>query len=215
MFSCLQEREDGEYLALNEFTPDQPRQTYKFIQCSERNGLPVPIMLLTYSSGNNARNLHSVWKLPPNKPLEETFQDSARVIEKIKPLLPQYHTRAMHRAMFHKFGRVSPNVKPAVLRFFYRDLIGDSSSAHDTPESVIDESVREIISMEPEDPGTVVDLREVRSKESKTKFSVFWDEAKKFINEDLGVAVDDRRHGEVTHLAKAISVRDLREQVSR
>ena len=69
--------------------------------------------------------------------------------------------------------------------------------------------------MEPEDPSTVIDLREVRSKESKTKFNVFWDEAQKFINEDLGVAVDDRRHGEVTHLAKAISVRDLREQVSR
>lgn len=43
---------------------------------------------------------------------------------------------------------------------------------------------------------------------------MFWDEAKKYINEDLGVAVDDRRHGEVTHLAKAISVRDLREQVT-
>ena len=69
----------------------------------------------------------------------------------------------MRRAMFDKFGRVSPNVKPAVLRFFYRDLTGDSPSAHDTPESVIDERVREIISMEPEDPNTVVDLREVRS----------------------------------------------------
>ena len=47
------------------------------------------------------------------------------------------------------------------------------------------------------------------------KFNVFWDEAQKFINEDQGVAVDDRCHGEVTHLAKVISVRDLREQVSR
>ena len=27
--------------------------------------------------------------------------------------------------------------------------------------------------------------------------------------------MDDRRHGEVTHLAKVISVRDLHEQVSR
>ena len=29
------------------------------------------------------------------------------------------------------------------------------------------------------------------------------------------MAVDDRRHGEVTHLAKAISIRDLKEQVSQ
>ena len=86
LLGCLQEMEDGEYLVLNKFTPDQPRQRYKFIQCLERNGLPVSIMLLTYSS---AANLHFVWKLPPSKPLEETFQHSVRVTEKIKPLLPQ------------------------------------------------------------------------------------------------------------------------------
>ena len=57
-------------------------------------------MLLAYSSGNNAANLHFVWKLPPSKPLEETFQHSFKVTEKIKPLLPQYHTRAMHCAMW-------------------------------------------------------------------------------------------------------------------
>lgn len=28
------------------------------------------------------------------------------------------------------------------------------------------------------------------------------------INEDFDVAADDRRHGEATHLAKAISIRD-------
>ena len=214
VIACLHEREDGEFVVLNELMPSQPRQRYEFIQCLERNGISVPIMLLTYSSGNNAGNLHFVWKLAANKPMEETFQDSVRVIERVKPLLPQYHTRAMRRAMFDKFGRVSPNIKPAVLRFFYRDLTGDASSSHDTPEAVIDERVREIINMEPEDPNTIVDLREVKSTEKRTKFNVFWDEAQKFINEDLGVAVDDRRHGEVTHLAKAISIRDLREQVS-
>ena len=36
----------------------------------------------------------------------------------------------------------------------------------------------------------------------------FWNEAKKFITEDLGVAVDDGCHCEVSHLAKAISIRE-------
>ena len=129
--------------------------------------------------------------MPSNKAIEETFQDSVRVIEKIKPLLPQYHTRAMRQAMFEKFGRVSHCVKPAVLRFFYRDLTGDASLSRTTPESIIDERVRESINMGPEDPNTLVDLREVKSKETQIKFDVFWDEAQKFINEDLGVAVDD------------------------
>ena len=90
----------------------------------------------------------------------------------------------MCRAMFDKFSRVSPSVKPAVLHFFYRDLTGDASSSRTLPESIIDDRVREIINMEPEDPNTVIDLREVKSKETQTKFNIFWDEAKKFINED-------------------------------
>ena len=67
--------------------------------------------------------------------------------------------------------------------------------------------------MEPEDPNTIVDLREVKKTETKTKFDVFWEQANKFISEEIGTAVDDRRHGTITHLAKAISIRDLREQV--
>lgn len=42
---------------------------------------------------------------------------------------------------------------------------------------------------------------------------MFWDEAQKFLNEDMSEAVDDRRHGCVTHLARALSVRDFIEQV--
>jgi hypothetical protein len=43
---------------------------------------------------------------------------------------------------------------------------------------------------------------------------VFWEEAKKFLNEDIGTSVEDRRHTTVTHLAKAISIRGFREQVA-
>ena len=53
----------------------------------------------------------------------------------------------------------------------------------------------------------MVDLREVKNKDSSTKFEVFWSEAQKYINEDLGVAVNDRRHGEVTHLARLFQSR--------
>ena len=54
----------------------------------------------------------------------------------------------------------------------------------------------------------------MKNTESRTRLEHFWSEAEKYINEDLGVAVDDCRHGDVTHLAKAIFIRDLREQVS-
>ena len=70
VLDCLQEMEDGEHLALNKVLPDQPRQRYEFIQSLETNGLSVSIMLLTHSSGNNVGNLHFVWKLPADKPVE-------------------------------------------------------------------------------------------------------------------------------------------------
>lgn len=65
------------------------------------------------------------------------------------------------------------------------DLTGDCCASHDLPESVVDERVHEMLTMEPEDPNTVVDLREVTSKESRTRFNHLWSEAKKYINEDL------------------------------
>lgn len=153
--------------------PAQPRARYKYIQSLERSGLPFPVMLLTYSSGNNTGNLHFVWKVPVENAAEECLQSSLAAIEQVKLLMAQFHTRATRQAMFEKFGRVSPGVKPAVLRLFYKDPTGDCSASHDLPESVGDGHVCKILTMEPEDPNTVVDLREVKNKDSRTKFEDF------------------------------------------
>ena len=48
---------------------------------------------------------------------------------------------------------------------------------------------------------------------SKQNFDVFWSKAKEYLEEDIGTAVDDRRQSGVVHVAKAISVRDFRQQV--
>lgn len=48
--------------------------------------------------------------------METVFAKSIPVVETIKPMLPQYHTRAMKRALFVKFGRVAKNINPAILR---------------------------------------------------------------------------------------------------
>ncbi len=64
-----------------------------------------------------------------------------------------------------------------------------------------------------EDPDIVTDLRHLNSG-VKAKYDAFWDECAKFLEHEVGTAVDDRRHGDVTHIAMAISVRDLRDQVA-
>ncbi len=56
-------------------------------------------------------------------------------------------------------------------------------------------------------------MRTLNSSTERVKYDKFWDECEAVLNEDIGLAVDDRRHSEVSHLASAISVRDLHERV--
>ena len=58
----------------------------------------------------------------------------------------------------------------------------------------------------------VVDLRENNGRQTD-KFKVFWDCMEKYLSETT--AVQERRHGDVTFMAKAISVRDLTQEVSK
>ncbi len=64
-------------------------------------------------------------------------------------------------------------MKPAVLRYFYRDLSGDSTAANVMAEEEVDVRVKEFLEMEPDDPQTIFDLREVRCPMKKTKYEVF------------------------------------------
>ena len=93
------------------------------------------------------------------------------------------------------------------MREMYGCLTGDSAASHDTDQTVVDERVQHIIRLQ--DPDIVADLRHLNEGRKK-KHQVFWERCKKFIEQ----AVDNRRHGEVTHLSCAISVRDLVEQVT-
>ena len=77
-------------------------------------------------------------------------------MELIKPLLPQYHTRAMKRTLFEKFGRVTKAIKPAILRAFYREVSGDCSASSNAVEAEIDKRVQLVLEMEPENPNTIV-----------------------------------------------------------
>lgn len=74
----------------------------------------------------------------------------------------------------------------------------------------LNERINTIISTQ--DPSIVDDLRH-HNRGHPTKYERFWEECRKYLEDET--AVDDRRHGEHTHLAKAISARDLLEEVSK
>ena len=118
--------------------------------------------------------------------------------------LPTYHTRAIQRSLFAKFGHLSQSVQHAVLRYFYQDQTGDCSAASNFSEAEIDARVCQVLNMEPEDPQTVFDLRSLNSFTERAKYDVFWDHCSQHLNKNVGTALDDHQHSEVIHLVQAI-----------
>ena len=210
------------------FLPSDCVQKHRVVNCVISNGLSFPCILLIYSPGSNIGNSHFLWRVSSDAEVAKCFEESQPVVEQVKQKLPIYHSRAMRSVMYNKFGRITPGIKPTALRYFYKDLtgksvcslillfyflcLGDQSASTNLAQSEIDKRIIQLIDME--DSDIVYDLRALNGRE-RSQYDRFWDECQKFLNEDISDAVDDRRHGTITHLSRAISIRDFVNQVKQ
>ena len=103
-------------IEIDELLPSDHRKRYDFIQ-RLKNGLLLPAIFATYSAGSNIGNIHWLW-LTGDTDISSAIQSCHQVIESIKSCIPTYHTRAMRKVMFDKFGLVSKNMNKAILRHF-------------------------------------------------------------------------------------------------
>ena len=127
----------------------------------------------------------------------------------------------MRPEFIKSFGRVT-GCKTAIRREAYYRLTGDCSSARTVNEKEVDKRVNEFLQME--DPELIYDLR-IDNEGSPEKYETFLEECQAYINGVVDTAVDDRRHDTlstesdettvVTHLATALSVRDLHDQITK
>ena len=108
-------------VSVNDFAPAEPILKYRYME-TLKCGLHMPCLLFTYSPGSNIGNQSYIWKITASG--DEVFTLSQKTIEEVKMKLPVFHTRAMRQAMYQKYGRVCPSLKPATLRFLYHDLTG-------------------------------------------------------------------------------------------
>ena len=92
----------------------------------------------------------------------------------------------------------------------YQSLTNDKSAARTTAEHEVDERLIEFLSME--DPDVIVDLREL-NKNGKDRYQVFWERCSQYLSECT--SVHERRHDSVVYMAKAISIRDLVQEVTK
>lgn len=193
-----------EPLLVNDFAPVNRQKRYRYILALS---LPYQTETYSYSAGNYVGTSHFVWRTPPCA----DFNASKQVMSKIDKQIPMYHTRMMRREFQSRFeGLVS--TKPVVMQEMYRFLTGDSSQVvNDISKEV---KARLDILLQTGDSENLVDLREL-NRGKPVKFDTFFDGVQAFINRNALEAVDERRHEQHTHMALAISVHDLREQVSK
>lgn len=93
----------------------------------------------------------------------------------------------------------------------FSNLTNDKSSANDYNASEIDRRFE--YSLMAGDEGILVDLRHQKLEKKESRFEVFFKETEKYLKEEVGVAVHERRHNQELYLAKAVSFRDLHSRV--
>ena len=89
LINFMQEKDNCEFVYLNDCLPDDSRRRYTYMRTLENTGLSYPVMVLTHSSGSNLGNS---WKVLSTDSIEQHFLKSVIVIDKVKLEIPQYHT---------------------------------------------------------------------------------------------------------------------------
>lgn len=195
-------------VCVDEYTPPNTRLRRYYID-NLKSGIPYKCMHLKFSAGNNLGSHNFIWRVGGIKSESEVLNKNAELVQSLNKELPTYHTRAMRRAFMQKASLIC-NVQTKEARYIYKHLSGDSSAADTSNMREVDLRVQQAFDMQ--DPDILTDLREHNSGQPK-KYSIFFDKSKEYLENVVETAVDDRRHDVFTHLAQAISVPDLLEQV--
>ncbi len=194
---------------VNDFAPAERRQKYLFIRELEK-GLSSYVFFFIYSHGSSIGNFYFIWKAPEHVSVDSCCAVNIHLVDEIKAEIPVYHTRYMKQEFYNMYGRLTPTTKPYILRSIYHSLTGDNSAARTVAEEEMDERMAEALAME--DPEIVVDLREL-NKNGSDRYSFFWDKCNQYLTSCT--SVHERRHNSVTFMAKAISICDLIEEVTK
>jgi len=163
----LESAEVNTPVCIDDLLPIDRRKRYDVVQ-HLKGGLLSPAILATYSSGSNIGNIYWLW-ITDATDISSAIQSCHQAIESIKSDIPTYHTRAMRKVMFDKFGLVSKNMNKAILHHFYRDLTGDKAASTTLSEKEVDERINLLFELE--EPDFIYDLRALNS--SKQRFDVF------------------------------------------
>lgn len=173
-----------------------PMQRHRFLQSFR---LQFPVDMYTYDLGGSIGTMVFLWRIDGGADVNAQRTASLRVIEDLKPKIPQYHTEEMRRS-FSAHCRDLSGIPPHVRRYMYAQLTGDAS-APSNPD--IEYRMRMVVLGEL--PEVAADMRHL-NKGQPQKFDVFLAALEEVIQEVT--AEDERRRG-LAHMSHFISQRDL------
>lgn len=196
-------------ISVREYIPcSDRRRVYDLVELLCEDGLSHKCVHYVHHVGGNKPSLHFIWKIEEGTSEGELIKSCSQVILKIENEAPIYERRVTKKQFMRGFGFVG---SPVALRAIFRDLTGDQSAASTLLQSEIDR--RFAHAMLSEDASILVDLRHLPPDKKQDTFKVFFAETEKYLSEEVGVAVQERRHGEELYLAKAVSLKDLHQRI--
>ena len=169
--------------------------------------LSVPIDIISFCPGGSVVTTFCLVHVPDNRSDAEMLTQGARMVQKLKPQLKEYHTRAQRNLFKAKLSNIS-KLQPAMVDFIYSELSLDASTVNH-PD--MQHRLR-LISLGEE--GLLADLRHLNTGRPNDRYDVFFEKLIELVEDKT--AADDRRHGTgVAHLSEWISLHDMIEEAAK
>ncbi|PKK57493.1 hypothetical protein RhiirC2_825681, partial [Rhizophagus irregularis] len=198
-----------ETINVDPYCPDNRTAKSTYLQKLEET-FTFKMGMYTYHHGN-IMNTTFIWKIDPSVDESIAFEKNYKIRSELKNSMPVYATRAMRREFVDTCDMFLGNVEKSRVRRIYKEFVGDSTA----DEMEID--IRVKLAFDLRDPDIITDLRHFNEGRISI-YDTFWEYSKKFLEgtaQDSVVAVDERRHDPIVHLARAISVEDLKNQIAK
>ncbi len=126
-----------------------------------------------------------------------------------------YYTREVRKEFLDKYTHLAKKTalkSKNVLRHMFHSLVQDESAPSSSNEAEVDDRLATYL-IKMDEPDVILDLRKLNGKPGSSTFDRFWLELRDYL-EEIGPAVQERRHGEAMYMPVAISIRNLQETIS-
>ena len=151
----------------------------------EKLHLSVPTDLIAFCSGGSHTSIFALVQVKKGRNINETLSEGGRIIQKLRPVLRECHTRAQKSDFKNRIKSIA-SIQPALLEMICQQPVLDSTTASHP------DTAQRIGAMFPDAEGLVADLRYLNPGRSGNKYDVFFTHMEALIEDSL-VAADDRR----------------------